>query len=71
MLHMEFVSFHAFFNQSSNQADSEIGWGVPFLWAGIWAGISTVWVRRDLYREAEEWEVDKSVTLSDKKEAEP
>ena len=54
-----------------HQANSEIGWGVPFVWAVIWAGISIVWVRRDLDKETEAWESDKGVALSDKKEPEP
>jgi hypothetical protein len=53
-----------------HQAYSEIGWGVPFVWAAIWVGISVVWVRRDLHQEAEEWEVDSSV-FAEKKEPEP
>jgi hypothetical protein len=52
-----------------HQAYSEIGWGVPFAWAAIWTGISVVWVRRDLFLEAEEWEVDSSV-FSEKQEPE-
>ena len=57
--------------KSAKQTNHETGWGVPFVWAAIWAGISVVWVRRDLNREAEEWESDKAVVFSDKIEAEP
>ena len=54
-----------------HSADSETGWGVPFVWAAIWAGISVVWVRRDLWKEIDEWESDNGAALSDSKEAEP
>ena len=47
------------------------GWGVPFVWATLWAGISVFWVRRDLFKEMEDWESDKGVVPSDEKEAEP
>ena len=68
---MAFVSSSARDTEPMYQANSEIGWGVPFVWAAIWAGISVVWVRRDLHREAEEWELDNDAMLSDKKEPEP
>ena len=32
-----------------------VGWGVPPLWAGVWAGCTGVWVRGELRREREEW----------------
>lgn len=66
---MAFVSSFPSHYKLMHQAYSEIGWGVPFAWAAIWAGISVVWVRRDLHREAEEWELDCSM-LSGKKEPE-
>ena len=66
---MVFVSSFPSNYKHMHQAYIEIGWGVPFAWAAIWAWISVVWVRRDLYREAEEWEVDSSV-LSAKKQSE-
>ena len=34
------------------------GWGVPFLWAGIWAAITVPWVRRVMHHETEAWEGD-------------
>ncbi|KAL0257918.1 hypothetical protein SLS55_007086 [Diplodia seriata] len=33
-----------------------IGWVVPFLWAGIWAGITLVWVQKSLKYEYETWD---------------
>jgi len=44
---------------------------VPFVWAAIWAAISAIWVRRDLWKEAEEWELDKCEVGTDQKEPEP
>jgi len=32
------------------------GWAAPFVWAGIWAVLTTVWVRRMLREEEEDWE---------------
>ncbi|KAF2454830.1 hypothetical protein BDY21DRAFT_290447 [Lineolata rhizophorae] len=32
-----------------------VGWTVPFLWAGIWAWITTLWVQRSLKDEYEKW----------------
>src|SRR5204863_7530583 len=32
-----------------------IGWAVPFVWAGIWARINTVWVQRQLRIENNAW----------------
>jgi hypothetical protein len=34
---------------------TQVGWVVPFLWAGIWAAITIQWVKRDLKREYDEW----------------
>jgi hypothetical protein len=31
------------------------GWTAPFVWAGIWAAITTVWVQRMLSKEKKEW----------------
>ncbi|KUJ15886.1 uncharacterized protein LY89DRAFT_567853, partial [Mollisia scopiformis] len=33
-----------------------IGWGVPFLWAGIWAAITVPWVRSTMGKERRGWE---------------
>lgn len=41
------------------------------MWAAVWAVISVVWVRRDLWKEAEEWELDKGEVYSEKKGPEP
>jgi hypothetical protein len=32
-----------------------IGWTVPFLWAGIWAAITTIWVQKSLKHEYANW----------------
>lgn len=34
---------------------SQVGWILPFLWAGIWAAITIPWVQRDLEKEYNEW----------------
>ena len=31
------------------------GWSWPFIWAGAWAGVTRVWVGREVRREREEW----------------
>jgi hypothetical protein len=35
-----------------------LGWGVPFLWAGIWASITVPWVRSVMEKERRNWEED-------------
>ena len=32
-----------------------LGWGIPPLWAGIWAMITMRWVQRTLKKEAQTW----------------
>ncbi len=32
-----------------------VGWSVPFVWAGIWALGTTLYVRKELRREAKTW----------------
>jgi len=44
-----------------------IGWGVPFVWAGIWAAISIPWVRREMHKEKETWELDCGVSPAEEK----
>jgi hypothetical protein len=34
---------------------SQVGWVLPFLWAGVWASITIPWVQRDLKKEYAEW----------------
>jgi len=48
-----------------------IGWGVPFLWAAIWAAISVPWVKRDMHLETETWELDNGIVPPDKKTPDP
>jgi hypothetical protein len=31
-------------------------WAVPFLWCGLWGGITVWWCKRDMIRERLEWE---------------
>ncbi|RFU31585.1 hypothetical protein B7463_g4752, partial [Scytalidium lignicola] len=38
-----------------------VGWGVPFLWAGIWAAITLLKVRSVLVREKRSWEEDSAI----------
>ena len=33
----------------------QLGWVLPFLWAGIWAAITIPWVQRDLEKEYNDW----------------
>ena len=40
------------------KTDEMEGWGVPFLWAGIWAAITVPWVQSALAREKTSWEDD-------------
>ncbi len=39
-------------------ANVQSGWGVPFLWMGIWTAISVPWIRRDMHLETITWEED-------------
>lgn len=34
---------------------TQVGWVIPFLWAGIWAIITTKWVQRSLAEEYRTW----------------
>ncbi|RDW66914.1 hypothetical protein BP5796_09663 [Coleophoma crateriformis] len=42
-----------------------IGWGVPFLWAMIWAAITLPWVRSVMRNETRVWE-EESAIMSDR-----
>jgi len=42
----------------SKEVGYGIGWGVPFLWMGIWTAISVPWIRRDMHLETITWEED-------------
>jgi len=44
-----------------------IGWGVPFLWAGIWAAITVPWVRSVMAKEKKGWEEDSAIVAEVKK----
>jgi hypothetical protein len=35
-----------------------MGWSVPFVWAGIWAGLTIPYVQRELKKEADLWAVE-------------
>ena len=41
-----------------------LGWGVPFLWAGIWAAITVPWVRHEMHRERVSWEEETKIMES-------
>jgi hypothetical protein len=41
------------FKQYANS--SQVGWILPFLWAGVWAAITIPWVQRDLEKEYNDW----------------
>lgn len=33
-----------------------VGWGIPFIWMGIWTVITIPWVRREMHKETVTWE---------------
>ena len=37
----------------------QCGWVIPFIWAGIWALVTTFWVQRSLKHEAAVWKKDR------------
>ncbi|OAP56249.1 hypothetical protein AYL99_09428 [Fonsecaea erecta] len=43
-----------------------IGWGVPFVWVGIWTAITIPWVRRDMHKETVTWEEDCGIEPGEK-----
>ncbi|KIY02288.1 uncharacterized protein Z520_02426 [Fonsecaea multimorphosa CBS 102226] len=43
-----------------------IGWGVPFVWVGIWVAITIPWVRRDMHKETVTWEEDCGIEPGEK-----
>jgi hypothetical protein len=43
---------------------STSGWGVPFLWAGIWAAITVPWVRSVMHKERTSWEEESKIMTS-------
>jgi len=48
-----------------------IGWGVPFLWAGIWAAITVLWVKSVMGKERRSWEDDSALVVDKEKETAP
>ena len=44
------------------------GWGVPFVWVGIWTAIAIPWIRRDMHRETITWEEDAGIVPEKKAE---
>ena len=48
-----------------------LGWGVPFVWAGIWAAITVPWVRSVMAKEKKDWEEDSAIMAEVKKETAP
>jgi hypothetical protein len=51
--------------------DRILGWGVPFLWAGIWAAITVPWVRSVMAKEKKGWEEDSAIVAEVKKGTAP
>ncbi|PBP15750.1 hypothetical protein BUE80_DR013546, partial [Diplocarpon rosae] len=41
-----------------------IGWGVPFVWATIWAGITVPWVRSVMAKERSSWAAETKMMTS-------
>lgn len=48
-----------------------IGWGVPFLWAGIWGAITLPWVRSVMDYERRSWEEDSADMAEMRKDSAP
>lgn len=46
---------HTVFDPLYFANSTQVGWVVPFLWAGIWAAITIKWVQIELKREYEGW----------------
>jgi hypothetical protein len=46
---------------SYSQAYIISGWGVPFLWAGIWGAITLLWVRSVMAMEKKSWQEDSAI----------
>jgi len=38
-----------------------LGWGVPFLWAGIWAAVTVPWVQAVMHKETVSWEEESAI----------
>jgi hypothetical protein len=49
-------------------ANGILGWGVPFLWGGIWAAITVPWVRSVMAKEKKSWQED-SAMMADAEKA--
>jgi hypothetical protein len=47
--------FHSTYPASIIANIIQVGWILPFLWAGIWAAITIPWVQRDLEKEYNDW----------------
>jgi hypothetical protein len=39
---------------------TQVGWTVPFLWAAVWAAITTKWVQKSLAYEYKMWTEDRA-----------
>lgn len=46
------------FTLDSGDAAFSIGWSVPFVWAGIWAWLTILYVQRELKKEADLWAIE-------------
>ena len=46
-----------------------LGWGFPFLWAGVWAAITVPWVRSVMAKERKSWAEDSSIMADTEKGA--
>ena len=49
-----------------NTTNATLGWGVPFVWAAIWAAITIPWVRREMHKETITWEEDCGIVPGEK-----
>lgn len=46
---------------SSNHAnESQAGWTMPFVWAGIWAFLTVIYVKKSLKKEKEVWATERA-----------
>jgi len=41
-----------------------VGWTLPFLWGGVWALATTLWVQRSLKHEAKVWQEERAKATS-------
>lgn len=63
---MALVSFLWNFKRQED-TNGNLGWGVPFVWAGVWVAITIPWVRREMHKETVTWEEDFGIIPGEKR----